>query len=134
MYLDITRFVTEADPSEYSASRAERGANAGTETWQAANEAAKDEPLLTTQEAIETVRDWFGEFGAWDDDERAAWSPAEVNALLIQYISGDMREAPEGDGPGSIDWDAYEAGQADGTYASNLFRTDDGRVFIYIGS
>lgn len=139
MEIDVTRFVTEADPYDFSASILERGPNAGRETWNEAKEAAADiYPLLVTEQELETARDWFGEFGAWEDDEeRAAWSPAEINALLIQFISGDLREAESlanGDGPGGIDWNAYRELQEAGTCSSYLFLADDGRVFFYLGS
>jgi len=32
------------------------------------------------------------EFGAWGDAKRAAWSADDINALLVQFISGDARE------------------------------------------
>lgn len=136
MEIIVTRLATEADLFEFSASRAERGENAGPETWANANEEAADTPLVTDPDDIEYVRDYFGEFGAWDDAERATWTPTEVNALLIQYLSGDLREmkalAP-GDGPGDIDWDAAEVLQREGTVSGNLFCTG-AEVYAYIGS
>lgn len=135
MEIDVTRFVSEAEPFEFSASIAERGKNVARETWDAAVCEADERPLLSTNDEVETTRDWFGEFGAWDDDDRAAWSPAEVNALLIQYISGDLREAQSlapGDGPGGIDWDDYKKLQQEGTCSGYLGRGGNDRVYFGI--
>lgn len=129
MEIDVTAFVETAEPFCFSASVAERGKNAGRQTWDNAVEEASARPLLNTIDQIEAVRRWFGMIGDWDDDECAAWSDDEVNALLIQYISGDLREAPSGDGPGGIDWDEYVRLQEACECSSNLFMGDDNRIY-----
>src|ERR1019366_2877227 len=107
MEINITSFFGNCDPFEFSASRAERGANAGAETWRNAVKEGADCPLLKTEEELQALRDHMRGFGAWDNDEIAAWSAAECNALLLQMISGDMREAGlDTDEP---DWEAYES-------------------------
>ena len=83
MEIDITDFVTDADPFEFSASMAERGANAGRETWNNAKEYAADSPLLDTPEKLEAMREWAKETGAWNAEERAAWSEEEINAMCL---------------------------------------------------
>ncbi len=111
MEIDITRFFNEADPSEFSASRAERGQNAGPKTWANAKTEAAKSPLLTTPEQLEALRRYVQDFGAWSEEEIAAWDDVECNATFIQLVSGDMREAgAEGDG-------------------GNSYRGDDGRVY-----
>lgn len=89
--IDITRFVTEAAPMDYSASVAEIGTNAGRDTWQAAMEDAPDYNLLNTDEQREEFRAHIKGFGAWTDEEIAAWTATELNALFMQFISGDIR-------------------------------------------
>lgn len=137
MELDITDFLLEADPFEFSASRAERGINAGPETWANAKREASTSPLVTEPGHLELVRDWFGEFGAWDDGERAAWSADDINALLIQFISGDIREAeslcPSDDGTG-VDWDEYQLLSEQGTVSGRMYKSDsDDRIYFYVG-
>jgi hypothetical protein len=132
MEIDITDFVRDADPFEYSASVAERGQNAGPETWQNAKDAAPGYQFITEDSRNEFER-WIREFGAWDREEIAAWSLAECNALLIQFISGNLREMEAyGDlADGSFDWDAWHADRDGGNAIS---QGDDGRVYFYMGS
>jgi hypothetical protein len=136
MEIDITEFFNSAEPFEFSASMAERGQNAGRETWRNAVAEGTDSPLLTTPEQIEALRQWAKESGGWDAAERAAWSDAECNALFIQLISGDMRELESlcmGDN-GEIDWQEAEKLSHAGTIGGNLYRGDDGKVYYYLGS
>lgn len=123
----VTRLITEIDPSEISGSIAERGANAGPETWANAVEATVEEPLLKPEERAQ-ARKFFKEFGAWDADEIKAWSDNELDALVLQYAAGDLRElqslAP-GDGLGDIDWDMAEELSAEGTCSGSLFVSGD---------
>lgn len=116
MEIDITAFVENADPFDYSHSIAEGGENAGKETWAAALTEGASSPLLTTPEQLEALRKYVKDFGAWSDEEIAAWSDAECNALFIQLISGDLREAHL-DGELTEDaWADYER------RAGNIFR------------
>ena len=92
MEIDITNFFNNAEPFDFSASVAERGENAGRDTWNNAKREGAASPLLTTPEQLDALRSYVKGFGAWDDDEIAAWDDAECNALFIQLISGDMRE------------------------------------------
>ncbi len=89
--INITRFYNEAAPMDYSASVMEIGANAGRDTWNAALEDAHDYDLLNTYEARKEFRAHVKGFGAWSDEEIATWTARELNALLIQLISGDIR-------------------------------------------
>lgn len=137
MELDITDFVLEAEPFDFSASVAERGQTAGPDTWRNAMRAAKQDWTLADSEQIDDLKDWFGEFGAWDRDEIKDWDAEHCNALLIQFISGDLREAESlcsGDGPGGVDWAAYEALSQQGTVSGRMFLGDGDRVYFYVGS
>lgn len=134
MEIDITTFFENADPFEFSRSCAEGGQNAGPETWAAALREGAESPILKTKEELDALRDHCKGFGAWTPEEIAAWSPAECNALFIQMISGDMREAGfENCFPDEIDWTDYEKRSEKGTINGLISRSVDGRVYYYLG-
>lgn len=124
-YINVNRLVTELDPSELSGSIAERGANAGPETWANSIEAAST-PLAIDDR--NSVREYFAGFGAWTEEEIAAWTDTELDALVLQYAAGDLRELQScfpGDGVGDIDWDAAEDDMREGRVSGNLFVHND---------
>lgn len=129
MEIDITSFFRNEDPSEFSASIAETGRNdIGKVTWRRAVEAGTDSPLLTTPDAIEALREYVKDFGAWDDEEIAAWSDAECNALFIQLVSGDIREGgldQAGTDLHSPEWDEYEKRAEEGRCGGNIYRSGE---------
>lgn len=131
--INITRLINDADPFAFSHSIAEGGKNAGPETWAAANAEAEERPLLDVGDR-DAVRDFFAGFGAWGPEEIAAWSSAELDALVLQYASGDLREVQDlcpGDGLGGIDWaEAEELAQA-GTISGRLYASGD-ELFIML--
>lgn len=134
MEIDITTFLAQADPFEFSASRAERGQNAGPETWRNALNEAASAPLLATEAELRALRDHVQAMGFSEDVQ--AYGAQECNALFIQLISGDLREAQSlvsGDGPAGIDWRKYERLASKGTIGGTLFATDEGRVFYTLG-
>lgn len=132
MDIDITRFFRSAQPAEFSASVAERGVNAGKETWANALAEAATAPLLTTEPQLDALRSWARATGAWDDAQVAALTPAECNALFIQLVAGDLREGGF-DGGGS-DWDAYRVRAEAGEISGNLYPGADGAVFYTLES
>lgn len=135
MEINITRFVTECDPFNFSASQAERGDNVGPETWSNAKTEAAREPLLTSPEQLDALRDYVGGFGAWEDDEIAAWSANECNALFIQLVSGEMREAGMDDvDVEDFDWEKYERSAENGNISGNIFRAADGQIYYCLDS
>jgi uncharacterized protein (DUF2147 family) len=127
MEIDIT-FMLESDLPTMSGSVAELGSNAARITWNNSMEYAAENIVLKTPEQVQKAKDWFGEFGAWDDDERAAWTDQEVNALLLQYAAGSLREFPTDD-DGEIDFEEAGNGQYDG----HVYKGDDGKIYIYVG-
>lgn len=135
MDINITRLATSETPwSDYSASQAELGRDAGRLTWGYACEDAQGYALFPESDCDE-VRAHFREYGAWDDGELAAMSHAELQALLLQFIAGEAREVPSDHEEFSPEWwvdyqDACERGQVPG----QLGRGDDGRVYYYVGS
>ena len=132
MEIDITSFFENADPFEFSHSVAEGGPNAGPETWRAALREASESPLLTTHEQLDALRDHMRGYGAWEDDEIDAWSPEECNALFIQLVSGDIREAGlDGLSIDEIDREAYEKFCED---QGGALTFSDDRAFYYLDS
>lgn len=136
MELNITRFWNEAAPRDYSASRAELGDDVGKVTWSHAVEDAPEYNFLDTDEKREEFRKYVKGFGAWSDEEIAAWSDTELNALLLQMISGDMRDVPEMSGPQDWDWTKYEQFCEQGVCSGRLYggpMSTDGQIYYYIG-
>jgi len=131
MELNITHFFNDATPMDYSASVAEIGNDAARATWQAAIDDSDDYPMLDSDEKREEFRRYVKGFGAWSENETRAWSDQELNALLIQMISGDMREA--GLDQSEPDWDQYQIDSEDGRISGNIFRGGDSNIFYYIG-
>lgn len=132
MEIDITLFFNQACPRDYSASVAEIGNNAAQYTWQAAWDDSADYNMLDTDEKRQAFREYVKEFGAWSTEEIAAWSDVELNALFIQMVAGDIREADlDQENP---DWAQYEQDSNDGRISGRMFPTDDGKVYYYIGS
>lgn len=128
MEIDITHFFKEADAFDFSASIAERGVNAGKETWANAKEEGENSPLLTTSDQIDALRSYVKDFGAWSPEEIAAWSDVECNALFIQLVSGDMREAGLDSEPDDDTWSEYERRAEQGNCSGNIYRIGD-KVF-----
>ena len=62
MEINISRFFAEAEPFEFSRSRAEYGDNAGPTSWANAVKAGTDSPLLTTPEQLQALRDYVRGF------------------------------------------------------------------------
>lgn len=128
MELNITKFFTECTARDYFSSIAEIGQDAGADTWRAACDDSLDYPILDTDEKREAFREYIADFGAWDAKEIAGMTNLGLNALCLQMISGDMREAGlDVDAP---DWAAYEA---DENLVHRLFKRTDGQIYFYIG-
>ena len=130
MEIDISSFFAGADAFEFSHSRMEGGENAGRNTWDAAKREGAESPLLTTPEQFDALRSYVKGFGAWDESEIAAWDAIECNALFVQLISGDMREAGLDSESDDSAWDEYEANDS---LCHHIFRGDDGAVYYYLG-
>jgi hypothetical protein len=115
-----------------SHSRAEGGDNAGKNTWQASQAKAQEIKLLDTPEKLQAMRDFARSSGGWNESEVNAWNENEVNALFLQWIAGDCRELGA-DSLEDIDWQEAEELQSAGQAPSNLFRSDSGEIFFYLG-
>lgn len=129
--IDLSSLMSE-DMFTYSHSRAEGGENAGQNTWRAAvKRASTPPPILTDPEQFDAFRDWIADFGAWNEDEIAAWNDAECCALLLQFIAGDVREAGA-DSLEEMDWEQYETDASEGRISGRIFRADDGTAYYNI--
>lgn len=118
--LDITQFVESVDLWELSHSQSEHGiGDAGKYTWNKALEAS-DDWMFVTDDNRDDIERWVREFGAWDREEIEGWSDKHLNALLLQFIAGDVREAQD------PDFDPETAG-------GRAMQGDDGRWYYYVG-
>lgn len=132
MYIEITSLI-ELDCFPLSHSSAEGGENAGRDTWNASKDQAKETPLLDTEEKLESMREFARSSGGWTREEVEAWNADEVNALFLQWIAGDVREAGA-DSLSEIDWEEYESQASEGRISSNLSKGNDGRIYFYLGN
>jgi len=133
--VDVTRLVNEIDPFDLSASIAERGKNAGRDTWNNAKAAAEDAPVLAAHER-DSARDYIANFGAWDEEEIAGWSDTELDAFVLQYAAGDLRELQSccpGDGLGDVDWQEAERQAEAGRVSGTLYLDGDRLMLAFVG-
>ena len=129
MEIDITPYVTQHDCRQYASSVAESGMqNIGRITWGNAMRHVSADHIVTGDQ-LEETREWFAEFGAWSREELSEMSDQEINALLIQFIAGDVREIEAYD-----DWEDYEQAAEDGQVRRNISRGDDGKYYFYVGN
>lgn len=129
--VDVTRLIEDYRPRDLSASQAELGPDAGKITWTNALKAAEPPLIMDNEDAAE----WLVGFGAWDRDEIAAWSKQELDALILQFAAGDLREVQAlcpGDGLGDVDWNEAEKLSQEGTISGRLFVHED-KLFLQIG-
>ena len=131
MEINITPLL-EMNCFTLSHSCAEGGDNAGKNTWQASQAKAQEIKLLDTPEKLQAMRDFARSSGGWNESEVNAWNENEVNALFLQWIAGDCRELGA-DSLEDIDWQEAEELQSAGQAPSNLFRSDSGEIFFYLG-
>ena len=130
MDINITKFFNEACPKDYSASVAEIGQDAGKSTWQAAMDDFDGYTILDSQDKIDSFKAYIVGFGAWDSEEIEGMNNQALNALCIQMISGDIREA--GLDTQNPDWEEYQADSEAGKVSGSIFKGDDGEVYYSI--
>lgn len=134
MYIEITEFFNNGDHWHNSNSVANLGHNAGSITWNNAK-LESNEFMFVTEENKEEFQSYFKNFGAWPIEEIKAWDNIELNALLLQLISGDIIELEMfQDDKGQIDWQDVEEANEQGQIGCNLFKTEDNQFYYYIGS
>ena len=126
MELNITEVFNTIKPTDYSASAAEIGANAGPATWRAAVNDSPGHMLLNDEDERAAFKEYIRGFGAWDDEEIATWSDVELNALFLQMIAGEMREADLHAEMTAEEWQAYQKKSEAGQVGGRIF---SGRIF-----
>ena len=134
--IDITSLVTDDEspfvPFDLSNNRATLGDDAGRLTWQASKECGEAINLLTTEDRVEAWKEFVASSGGWSREEVEAMPAADLNALLLQWIAGDIREAFGDDAADQWDWVAYGEDASAGRISSRLYRGDDGRIYFSI--
>jgi len=132
MEINITGFFYTGQAHLYSASVAELGENAGKLTWLNALGYANKHRMLDTEDQLEAFRQFVKEPGGWSQEEIDRWSFNELNALFIQWVAGDIREA--GLDVPFPDWEQYEAESQAGNCSSSIWKDADNQVYFYIGN
>lgn len=134
--IEITALVTDTDspfvPFDMSNNRATLGDDAGRLTWQASKECGESIDLLNSPERIEAWKDWVRSSGGWNQEEIDAMPHADLNALLLQWIAGDIREAFGDADCADWDWTKYREDSEAGRISSTLFITEDDRIYFSI--
>lgn len=143
MELDVTNLVHYLEPELCSGSMAELGDNAAKITWNNALDEARSNNLLDDDEKRQDFRDYVKGFGAWTNEEINSLSDDELNALLIQLVSGDIRESEAlseccdllHDGEA---WQAYQRESEAGQVSGRLFRVEGrknepAKIYYYVG-
>jgi hypothetical protein len=94
--LDVTHMIDDADDYPVmSGSIAELGSNASKITWNNSVAYGRNRPLLTTDELRDAARSHFREYGAWTQDEIAAWSedvPQQDDGAAALALSQDAQK------------------------------------------
>jgi len=121
--IDVTHMMDD-DMGLLSGSIAELGESAGRITWRNSCQYAADHPLLTDDQ-LDEARDYFREFGAWDDAEIDAWTPEEVQGIVVQEVAARIREMEHYDS-----YEDYQAAAERGSVSGSVYRGDDGRFYF----
>lgn len=135
MEIDITDFALCQEASDFSASQAELGKDAGQITWANAMREAKTYPWITADNRDEFER-WVRGFGAWEEAEVKGWTLQHCCALAIQFVAGDLRElenvcdtCTSRDKYG-FNWSRIK-NRLDG--GNSIYKGDDKRLYAYLG-
>lgn len=130
MELDITHVLNE-DTWGYAGSRVTHGELGVRQTF---DNTRKDADGLFPDVEKEDLVDHFRRYGAWSLEELEAMPLTDLRAMLLQDVTITVREMGlEDTCPDEYDWEAYEEGCSQGTYAGNIFRGVDGRIYFYMG-
>lgn len=130
MEIDVTHMVDDwPHDMPLVGSIAELGANAGPMTWRNSVAYGKEHPLLTTDEQREEARVYFQGFGAWTEEEIAAWGEDELQGITVQDVAHSISEMEVAE-----DYEDYQRLCENGTCSGNLYKGDNGRWYFYLGS
>lgn len=125
--MNITKLVAAINPRSYSASVAELGYNAGTITW---CRAVADASNLLPEISRQSKEHFIINSSDWTAEEIADYTDAMVDALILQWIAGDMRECDMPSNPDDAWWKEYEEGCNAGRYAGRIYRGDDNQIYF----
>lgn len=128
MEIDVTKYVEEIDCFDFSASAAEMGQNAGQITWQNATDHILYDPIVSA-ENMDEARDYIVSTGGWTEGEVGEMSDQEVNALVLQFVAGAVREYEDH----FSSYEEYIEATKQGQVCGNLWRNDDGTWTYYLG-
>jgi hypothetical protein len=99
MEINVTKLFAhpQYNPRLISASIAELGPDAGQTTYDNSLSLANEVILVQSEDEIEEAIECLDEYGAWELEDMKEWSLQELNALIIQFVTADAREAlPKG--------------------------------------
>jgi hypothetical protein len=116
------------DMRNFAGSIAELGENAAKITWANCLAYSENSPPLSTPDQISEARDYFREFGAWDDDEINAWTLNEVQAIVLQELAHQIKEFQRCD-----DYDDYRDQSERGSVSGMLYHGTDDRYYVAMG-
>lgn len=129
MEIDITHMFA-AETWDYAGSVLTHGPDAAKRTFLAA---CKDADELFPDVGKEDLVEHFVNSGAWAREELEASSLTELRGMLVQDITGEMRETGLEDfALEDVDWEAHEAAVTAGECPSSIYRGDDGRVYFWM--
>lgn len=128
MEINITHMINDDDVPLLSGSVAEYGSNAGKFTWNNSLNYAEKRPLLKNDDDIAHAKEYFSGFGAWTKEEIENWSEKDVQGLVVQLIAGDIREMESYE-----DFEEYLVDAENGQVSGNIFKTESGEYYYYLG-
>lgn len=129
MEIKVTHMVEDADNMvELSGSRMEHGQDAGKITWENSQSYGADHPLLTSDEMGDAARAHFRSYGAWSEEEIAAWDETELQAITCQEVAAAIREMGVAE-----DYAEYQRLCEEGTCSGRLYKGTEGEWYFYIG-
>jgi hypothetical protein len=130
MEIDVTHMVADEDEMPgLSGSVAELGKDAGKITWNNSVAYAADRPLLTTNEMRAAARAHFREYGAWTQEEIAAWPDEHLQAITCQDVAAAIREMEVAE-----DYEGFQRLCEEGTCSGRLYKGDNDRWYFYLGT
>lgn len=132
MEINITGIFYTGRAHLYSASAAELGEDAGKITWANALAYSNKHRMLDTEDELEAFRAFVKDTGGWTQEEISHWTNHELNALFVQFVAGDIREA--GLETPFPDWEQYQEDAEAGRVSSRIFKSEDNQVFYNIGN
>ena len=132
MEINITALFYQGQAHLYSASCAELGQDAGRITWANALRDAEKYNFLNTSEKRAAFRELMCSTGAWSRIEVFGWTREELNALFLQFVAGDIREAALN--VPYPNWEQYQEDAEAGRVSGSILKGDDNQVYYYIGA